>query len=59
MLTLSVISGFEDAWSVTGYAMPAKFQKMGLVGESENWKLDTRVESTISGSCDSKKGRIS
>ena len=45
---MRVISGFEDAWSVTGYAMPAKFQKIGLVGESENWKLDTRVERTIS-----------
>ena len=33
---------------MTGYAMPAKFQKIGLVGESENWKLDTSVDRTIS-----------
>ena len=45
---MRVISGFEDAWLVTGYAMPAKFQKIGLVGESENWKLDTSVDRTIS-----------
>ena len=51
-LTLRVISGFEDAWSVTGYAIPAKFQKMGFSGQSWNWKLDTRVERTISGGCD-------
>ena len=33
---------------MTGYAIPAKFQTTGLVGESENRKLDTRVERTIS-----------
>ena len=42
----------EDAWSVTGYAMPAEFQKIGLAGERSNWKVDTRVESTTSESRD-------
>ena len=33
----------DDAWSVTGYVMPAKFQKMGLSGQSENSNVDTRI----------------
>ncbi len=41
---------------MTGYAIPAKFQKIGLFGESENWKFDTRMERTISDSRDSQKG---
>ncbi len=53
---MRVISGFEEAWSVTGYAIPAKFQRIGLFGESENWKVDTRMERTISDGLDSQKG---
>ena len=33
----------DDAWSVTGYVMPAKFQKIGLPGQSENSNVDTRI----------------
>ena len=51
-LTLRVISGLDDAWSVTGYAMPAEFQKIGLAGERSNWKFDTRVARTTSESRD-------
>ena len=33
---------------MTGYAMPAEFQKIGLIGERSNWKFDTRVARTTS-----------
>ena len=44
---------------MTGYATPAKFQTIGLSGESANLKFDTRMERTISGEHGSQKaGRV-
>ena len=38
-----------------GYATLPKFQKIGLSGESTNWKLDTRTERMISTERDSQE----
>ena len=46
-LTLRVISGRDDAWLVVGYAIPAKFQTIGL-SDSSNLKLEMSVERTTS-----------
>ncbi len=40
---------------MTGYATPPKFQNIGLSGESARWKVDTRINKTISDDHDGQK----